>query len=61
MLTDEGAMAALAKMTTEFEAYKKKTSKSGTKKSKGKVMTTTVTKTAAGKKPQGHRKRSVNT
>src|SRR5437773_8866974 len=47
-LTDEGATAALAKMTTEFEAYKKKTSKSGTKKSKGKVTTTTVTKTAAG-------------
>src|SRR5438046_926839 len=47
-LTDEGATAALAKMTTEFEAYKKKTSKSGTKKLKGKVTTTTVTKTAAG-------------
>ena len=47
-LTDKGATAALAKMTTEFEAYKKKTSKSENKKSKGKVTTTTVTKTAAG-------------
>src|SRR5216117_2500978 len=43
-MTAERASEVLAKTTEELEAYKKKTSK----KSKGKVTTTTATKTAAG-------------